>query len=99
MDLVAVVVRPESVDVLVGVGEEVMGTHVQVVEVVALEDWLGLAVVVLLALAVPFPEGLDDGRMPLILAEQDHVLPTHSIEGFAHAVPHSYPALEGASEH
>jgi hypothetical protein len=55
VDLVAVVVRPESVDVLVGVGEEVMGTHVQVVEVVALEDWLGLAVVVLLALAVPIP--------------------------------------------
>lgn len=74
---------PEDVEGLVGVDDVELFGQVEIVEVVCLEEWLDLAVFVLLGLAVLVTVGFDDGAVALALTEQDEVLLADSIEGFA----------------
>lgn len=90
VDFIVVVVVPESVDTFVGVGQEIARTHVQVVQIVALENRLSLPVTVLFAFAVPLPERLDNRGMSLILAKENHVLSLDTVKRLAHAMTHCY---------
>ncbi len=57
-------------NVLVGVSEVVVLGDMEIVEVVRLENRCSLAVVILLRAAVVLSKGLQDSRVPLVLAKQ-----------------------------
>lgn len=57
-------------DVLVGVGQVVVLSYMQIVQVVGLENRSSFAVVILLGTAVILSKSLQDRRVALVLAQQ-----------------------------
>jgi hypothetical protein len=57
-------------DVLVGVGQVVVLSYMQIVQVVGLENRSSFAVVILLGTAVILSKTLQDRRVALVLAQQ-----------------------------
>lgn len=67
MNFIVVVVVPECMDTFIGVGDEVLRTHMEIVKVVPFKNWFSLPITVLLAFAIPLPKRFHNGGMSLIL--------------------------------
>lgn len=76
----------------IGVNEIVIFSKMEIVEVVCLENRLYFAVLELLAFLIKITVGLDNGAVPLALAEKNEMVLADCVEGLAALVTDNHLA-------